>query len=130
VGQSANDASAPFGWTEGQKQIRVDREKFATLTSEGMLENLTEGSPMAERELALAVQGQSYEVDRRGMEDQAFMVRRLGKRLDATTRNGTVGGKEDGRGDDNSADMPYGHVAAAGCSRRGYRRCREKCADE
>jgi pimeloyl-ACP methyl ester carboxylesterase len=23
VGQSANDASAPFGWTEGQKQIRV-----------------------------------------------------------------------------------------------------------
>jgi pimeloyl-ACP methyl ester carboxylesterase len=60
VGQSANDASAPFGWTEGQKQIRVDREKFATLTSEGMLENVTEGLPMAERELALAVQGQSY----------------------------------------------------------------------
>jgi pimeloyl-ACP methyl ester carboxylesterase len=60
VGQSANDASAPFGWTEGQKQIRVDREKFATLTSEGMLENVTEGLPMAEREQALAVQGQSY----------------------------------------------------------------------
>jgi pimeloyl-ACP methyl ester carboxylesterase len=60
VRQSANDASAPFGWTEGQKQIRVDREKFATLTSEGMLENVTEGLPMAERELALAVQGQSY----------------------------------------------------------------------
>jgi pimeloyl-ACP methyl ester carboxylesterase len=60
VGQSANDASAPFGWTEGQKQIRVDSEKFATLTSEGMLENVTEGLPMAERELAFAVQGQSY----------------------------------------------------------------------
>jgi pimeloyl-ACP methyl ester carboxylesterase len=60
VGQSANDGSAPFGWTEGQKQIRVDREKFATLTSEGMLENVTEGLPMAERELALAVRGQSY----------------------------------------------------------------------
>lgn len=59
-GQSANDASAPFGWTEGQKQIRVRREKFATLTSEGMLENVTEGLPMAERALALAVQGQSY----------------------------------------------------------------------
>jgi pimeloyl-ACP methyl ester carboxylesterase len=32
VGQSANDASAPFGWTEGQKQIRVDSNKFATIT--------------------------------------------------------------------------------------------------
>jgi pimeloyl-ACP methyl ester carboxylesterase len=34
TGQSANDASSPFGWTEGQKQIRVDGEKFATLTAE------------------------------------------------------------------------------------------------
>jgi pimeloyl-ACP methyl ester carboxylesterase len=60
VGQSANDASAPFGWTEGQKQIRVDSEKFAYVTPEGMLENIAEGLPMAERKLALAVQGQSY----------------------------------------------------------------------
>jgi hypothetical protein len=37
VGQSANDASSPFGWTEGQKQIRADGEKFATVASEGML---------------------------------------------------------------------------------------------
>lgn len=60
VGQSANDASTPFGWTEGQKQIRVDGEKFATVTSEGMLEDIAQGLPMAERKLALAVQGQSY----------------------------------------------------------------------
>ena len=60
VGQSANDASAPFGWTEGQKQIRLDSEKFATVTAEGMLEDIAEGLPMAERKLALAVQGQSY----------------------------------------------------------------------
>jgi pimeloyl-ACP methyl ester carboxylesterase len=60
VGQSANDASAPFGWTEGQKQISVDGEKFATVTSEGMLEDIAEGLPMAERKLAFAVQGQSY----------------------------------------------------------------------
>jgi len=60
VGESANDASSPFGWTEGQKQIRLDSEKFATLTSEGMLEDVTEGLPMATRKLALAVQGQSY----------------------------------------------------------------------
>ncbi|MGD0303086.1 MAG: alpha/beta hydrolase family protein [Bryobacteraceae bacterium] len=60
VGQSASDASAPFGWTEGQKQIRVDRENFATVTSEGMLEDITQGLPIAERKLALAVQGQSY----------------------------------------------------------------------
>jgi pimeloyl-ACP methyl ester carboxylesterase len=60
VGQSANDASSPFGWTAGQKQIRVDDEKFATISSEGMLEYIAEGLPMAERKLALAVQGQSY----------------------------------------------------------------------
>jgi len=60
VGQSANDASAPFGWTEGQKQIRLDSNKFATITAEGMLEDIAEGLPMAERKLALAVQGQSY----------------------------------------------------------------------
>src|SRR5580704_5983999 len=60
VGQSANDASSPFGWTEGQKQIRLDGEKFATVTPEGMLEYIAEGLPIKERELALAVQGQSY----------------------------------------------------------------------
>jgi pimeloyl-ACP methyl ester carboxylesterase len=60
VGQSANDASAPFGWTEGQKQIRVNAGGFAAVTSEGMLEDIAEGLPVAERKLALAVQGQSY----------------------------------------------------------------------
>ncbi len=60
VGQSANDASRPFGWTEGQMQIRVESDKFATVTPEAMLENIAEGLPMAERKLALAVQGQSY----------------------------------------------------------------------
>ena len=60
VGQSANDASSPFGWTEGQKQIRVDSEKFGTVTSGGMLEDIAQGLPMIERQLALAVQGQSY----------------------------------------------------------------------
>ena len=60
AGQSANDASSRFGWTEGQKQIRVDGEKFATLTAEGMREYIAAGLPIKERELALAVQGQSY----------------------------------------------------------------------
>jgi pimeloyl-ACP methyl ester carboxylesterase len=59
AGQSANDASAPFGWTDGQKQIRVNGDRFATVTSEGM-EIIAEGLPPAERKLALAVQGQSY----------------------------------------------------------------------
>jgi pimeloyl-ACP methyl ester carboxylesterase len=57
--QSANDASASFGWTDGQKQIRVNGDGFATVTSEGM-EIIAEGLPPAERKLALAVQGQSY----------------------------------------------------------------------
>jgi pimeloyl-ACP methyl ester carboxylesterase len=60
IGQSANDASSPFGWTEGQKQIRVTSDKFATITREGMFNNIAEGLPLAERELCLAVQGQSY----------------------------------------------------------------------
>jgi pimeloyl-ACP methyl ester carboxylesterase len=60
VGQSANDASAPFGWTEGQKQIRVGSDKFATVTLRGMLEDIAQRLPMADRKLAFAVQGQSY----------------------------------------------------------------------
>lgn len=60
AGQSANDASAPFGWTEGQKQIRVGADNFATVTSEGMLEDIAQKLPMADRKLAFAVQGQSY----------------------------------------------------------------------
>jgi pimeloyl-ACP methyl ester carboxylesterase len=60
AGQSANDASTPFGLTEGQKQIRVDSEKFASMTSEGILNDFAQGLPMAERKLVLAVQGQSY----------------------------------------------------------------------
>src|ERR1700678_3945480 len=60
VGQSANDASSPFGWTEGQKQIRVGSDKFATVTLRGMLEDIAQRLPMADRKLAFAVQGQSY----------------------------------------------------------------------
>src|SRR5271170_5869151 len=60
VGQSANDASTPFGITDGQKAIRVDSEKFASMTSEGILENFAQGLQMPERRLVFAVQGQSY----------------------------------------------------------------------
>jgi pimeloyl-ACP methyl ester carboxylesterase len=59
-GQSANDASSPFGWTEGQKQIRVDSQKFATVTEKGMFEYIAEGLAEAERKLFFAVQGQSF----------------------------------------------------------------------
>jgi pimeloyl-ACP methyl ester carboxylesterase len=59
-GQSANDASSPFGWTEGQKQIRVDSQKFATVTEKGMFEYIAEGLAESERKLFFAVQGQSY----------------------------------------------------------------------
>jgi pimeloyl-ACP methyl ester carboxylesterase len=60
VGESSNDAGTPYGWTSGQKQIHVAADKFATLTTEGMLNYVTEGLPMEERLLALATQGQSY----------------------------------------------------------------------
>jgi pimeloyl-ACP methyl ester carboxylesterase len=60
AGQSANEASTPFGITEGQKQIRVDTQKFATMTSQGILEDFAQGLPVPERKLVLAVQGDSY----------------------------------------------------------------------
>lgn len=60
VGQSANDASGPFGATVGQKAIRVDSDKFAYMTPEGIINNFAQGLPMPERKLVLAVQGQSY----------------------------------------------------------------------
>jgi pimeloyl-ACP methyl ester carboxylesterase len=60
VGQSANDASGPYGLTEGQKQIRVDSERFAYMTSEGILNDFAQGLPLAERKIVFAVQGQSY----------------------------------------------------------------------
>lgn len=60
VGESANDASTPFGLTEGQKQIRVDDQKFATMTSEGILEDFAQCLPLTDRKIVLAVQGESY----------------------------------------------------------------------
>jgi pimeloyl-ACP methyl ester carboxylesterase len=59
-GESANDASASFGWTEGQKQIQVRKDGFATLSQQGMFEDVAEGLSEPERRLAFAVQGQSY----------------------------------------------------------------------
>src|SRR6204780_4707976 len=40
VGQSGNDASSPFGWTEGQKQIRLTGDNFATIPFKGMSEDI------------------------------------------------------------------------------------------
>jgi pimeloyl-ACP methyl ester carboxylesterase len=60
AGESANQASTPFGVTEGQKAIRVDSEKFAYMTSDGILNHFAQGLPMEERRVVLAVQGESF----------------------------------------------------------------------
>ena len=60
AGESANQASTPFGVTEGQKAIRVDSEKFAYMTPNGILNHFAQGLPMEERRVVLAVQGESY----------------------------------------------------------------------
>jgi pimeloyl-ACP methyl ester carboxylesterase len=60
VGQSANDASGPFGWTEGQKQIRVDSQKFAYMTTTGVNEDIAQCLPAVDGKLFIAVQGESY----------------------------------------------------------------------
>jgi pimeloyl-ACP methyl ester carboxylesterase len=60
IGQSANETSAPFGPTPGQKAIQVDAEHFASMSPEGILNSFADGLPMPERRLVLAVQGQIY----------------------------------------------------------------------
>src|SRR5215468_8249712 len=60
VGTSANETSAPFGSTPGQKAIRVDAQHFASMSEEGVLNSFADGLPMAERRIVLAVQGQIY----------------------------------------------------------------------
>jgi len=59
-GESANDASSPFGWTDGQKHILVADDGFATLSKQGMFENVANGLSEPEKRFAFAVQGQSY----------------------------------------------------------------------
>src|SRR5262245_30114886 len=60
VGTSANETSAPFGSTPGQKAIKVDAQHFAWMSEEGILNSFADGLPMAERRIVLAVQGQIY----------------------------------------------------------------------
>ena len=60
AGQSANDASSPYGWTEGQKQIRLDGGKFATETFRGVSEDIAQHLTLADQKLFFATQGQSY----------------------------------------------------------------------
>src|ERR1700735_1358093 len=60
AGQSANDASRPYGWTEGQKQIRLDGAKFATMTFKGVSEDIAQRLPLATQRLFFATQGQTY----------------------------------------------------------------------
>jgi len=60
VGTSANDNSAPYGLTPGQKSIQVDAQHFARMSPEGILNHFAQGLSMSERRLVLAVQGQTY----------------------------------------------------------------------
>jgi pimeloyl-ACP methyl ester carboxylesterase len=60
AGQSANDASSPYGWTEGQKQIRLDGNKFASMSFQGVSEDIAQCLPGTDQRLFFAVQGQSF----------------------------------------------------------------------
>jgi pimeloyl-ACP methyl ester carboxylesterase len=60
AGQSANDASSPYGWTEGQKQIRLDDAKFASMTFKGVSEDIAQRLRLATQRLFFATQGQTY----------------------------------------------------------------------
>ena len=52
-GQSANDASSPYGWTPGQKQIKADPGGYALETPEGMIQDITEDLSPADQQLSL-----------------------------------------------------------------------------
>jgi len=60
AGQSANDAGSPYGWTEGQKQIRLDSQKFAYMTFKGVSEDIAQCLPAADAKMFIAVQGESF----------------------------------------------------------------------
>jgi pimeloyl-ACP methyl ester carboxylesterase len=60
VGQSANDASSPYGWTDGQKQIRLDAAKFALMTAQGVSHDIAECLSASDQRLFSAVQVPSY----------------------------------------------------------------------
>jgi pimeloyl-ACP methyl ester carboxylesterase len=60
AGQSANDASSPYGWTDGQKQIRLDSARFATETFRGMSEDIAQRLTLADQKLFFSTQGQSF----------------------------------------------------------------------
>src|ERR1700744_2186682 len=60
IGKSANQTSEPFGPTPVLKQIKVDAQHFASLSEEGVINDFAGGLPMPERQLVLAVQGQTY----------------------------------------------------------------------
>jgi pimeloyl-ACP methyl ester carboxylesterase len=60
AGQSANDASSPYGWTEGQKQIRLDSAKFATMTFQGVSQDIAQRLTLVDQKLFFTTQGQSY----------------------------------------------------------------------
>ncbi|MGA3240952.1 MAG: alpha/beta hydrolase [Bryobacteraceae bacterium] len=60
AGQSANDAGSPYGWTEGQKQIRLDSQKFAYMTFKGASEDIAQCLPTEDAKMFIAVQGESF----------------------------------------------------------------------
>jgi pimeloyl-ACP methyl ester carboxylesterase len=60
AGQSANDASSAYGWTDGQKQIRLDSGKFAMVTFEGASQDIAECLSAADQKLFYATQAQTY----------------------------------------------------------------------
>jgi pimeloyl-ACP methyl ester carboxylesterase len=60
AGQSANDLSSPYGWTEGQKQIQFDSGKFVHMSPPGVAEDIAECLPKTAQTLFYVTQGQSY----------------------------------------------------------------------
>jgi pimeloyl-ACP methyl ester carboxylesterase len=60
AGQSANEASSPFGWTDGQKQIRLDQANFALVTFQGASEDIAECLSSSDQKLFYATQAQTY----------------------------------------------------------------------
>jgi pimeloyl-ACP methyl ester carboxylesterase len=120
VGESANDASSPYGWTEGQKQIRVDAHGYATISDDGMLQDITECLPLADSKLALAVQAPSLgtlfneELTHAAWKHKPAMVHGLNGGPHGSTSDGSGSGKAHGSHHEGRAQLPHGDPAGSG----------------
>lgn len=132
VGQSANDASGPFGWTEGQK----DRSRFVWTEKSSQQSlpkacwnTLQKDSPLKSGNLRLRCRASRCSTKSYGcrLEVQAHMDCHFHEGSNAPSGHGRIGREENGRDNDESLNLPHVHPRRASKGHSGdRRRCEER----